>query len=42
MKIEFYRHNVGEEEKDKVLECLDGIFLITGSYVSEFEEKLAD
>ena len=42
MKIEFYKHNVGEEEKQKVLECLDGVFLTTGSYVAEFEEKFAD
>lgn len=42
MKIEFYKHNIGEEEKRKVLECLDGIFLTTGSYVAEFEEKFAN
>jgi len=42
MKVEFYKHSVGEEEKNIVLECLNGIFLTTGSYVSEFEEKLAD
>ena len=41
MKIEFYKHDIGEEEKKKVLECLDGIFLTTGSYVSEFEEQFA-
>lgn len=42
LKVEFYIHSVGKEEKNKVLECLNGIFLTTGSYVSEFEEKLAD
>jgi len=42
MEIEFYKHNVGEEEKMKVSECLDGIFVTTGSYVKEFEQKLAD
>jgi len=41
VKIEFYKHNIGEEEKKKVLECLDGIFLTTGSYVAEFEEQFA-
>jgi dTDP-4-amino-4,6-dideoxygalactose transaminase len=41
MKVEFYKHNIGEEEKRKVLECLDGIFLTTGSYVAEFEEEFA-
>jgi len=39
--LEFYRHTIGEEEKQKVLECLDGIFLTTGSYVAEFEERFA-
>lgn len=42
MKVEFYRPNIGPEEKQKVLECLDGIFLTTGSYVKEFEEKFAE
>lgn len=41
MKVEFYKHNVGEEEKQKVLECLDGIFLTTGSYVNEFEKNFS-
>lgn len=41
MKIEFYKHSIGKEEKEKVLECLDGIFLTTGSYVAEFEEQFA-
>ena len=41
MNVEFYKHNVGQEEKDKVLECLDGTFLTTGSYVAEFEKKFA-
>jgi len=41
MKVEFYKHNISEEEKKNVLECLDGIFLTTGSYVAEFEERFA-
>lgn len=41
MRIEFHKHNIGDEEKKKVLECLDGIFLTTGAYVAEFEEKFA-
>ncbi len=41
MKIEFYKHNIGSDEKKKVLECLDGIFLTTGSYVAEFEKKFS-
>jgi len=42
MKVEFYKHSIGEEEKRSVLECLDGIFLTTGSYVSEFEKKFSE
>lgn len=42
MKIEFFKHNIGKDEKKKVLECLDGIFLTTGSYVNEFEIKFAE
>ncbi len=41
MKIEFFKHGLGRDEKEKVLECLDGIFLTTGSYVSEFENNFA-
>ena len=41
MNVEFYKHNVGEEEKQKVLECLDGIFLTTGAYVADFEKNFA-
>jgi len=41
LKVEFYRHSIGEQEKQKVLECLDGIFLTTGSYVKEFEQSFA-
>ncbi len=41
MKVEFFKHNIGPSEKQKVMECLDGIFLTTGSYVSEFETKFA-
>jgi dTDP-4-amino-4,6-dideoxygalactose transaminase len=41
LKVEFYIHDLGNEEKQKVLECLDGIFLTTGSYVKEFEQKFA-
>lgn len=41
-KVEFYKHNIGEDEKTMVIECLNGIFLTTGSYVTKFEERLAD
>jgi UDP-4-amino-4-deoxy-L-arabinose-oxoglutarate aminotransferase len=42
LKVDFYKHNIGEEEKRKVLECLDGIFITTGTYVKEFEGQFAD
>ena len=42
MKIEFYKHNLGKEEKQNVLKCLNGIFLTTGSYVKEFEQTFAE
>jgi len=41
MLIEFYKHSIEKEEKKKVLECLNGIFLTTGAYVAEFEDKFA-
>jgi len=41
-KVEFYKHCIGEDEKKSILECLDGLFLTTGSYVNEFEKRLAD
>jgi UDP-4-amino-4-deoxy-L-arabinose-oxoglutarate aminotransferase len=40
--VEFYRHNIGDPEKEKLMECLDGIFLTTGSYVNEFEKNFAE
>lgn len=41
MKVEFYRHNIGAEEKQRMLETLDSIFLTTGEVVYEFERELA-
>ncbi|MBL8150699.1 MAG: DegT/DnrJ/EryC1/StrS family aminotransferase [Blastocatellia bacterium] len=41
MKVEFYRHNIGEVEKERVVKALDSIFLTTGDIVYEFEQKLA-
>jgi len=41
LKVEFFKHGLGRDEKEKILECLDGIFLTTGSYVSEFETNFA-
>lgn len=40
MKIEFFRHNIGDEEKARVLETLDLLFLTTGEVTYEFERHL--
>jgi len=40
-RIEFYRHNLGDEEKQRVLETLDGTILTTGRAVAEAERALA-
>jgi dTDP-4-amino-4,6-dideoxygalactose transaminase len=39
LKIEFFRHNIGEEEIRKVLNVLNSIFLTTGDVVKEFEDN---
>jgi dTDP-4-amino-4,6-dideoxygalactose transaminase len=41
MKVEFYRHNIGEEEIKKVSDVLNSLFLTTGDVVREFEERFA-
>lgn len=40
-KIEFYRHNIGEEDIRKAGEVLRSLFLTTGPVTSEFEEKFS-
>jgi len=37
MKIEFFKHNIDQEDINRALEVLNSIFLTTGSVVSEFE-----
>jgi UDP-4-amino-4-deoxy-L-arabinose-oxoglutarate aminotransferase len=41
-KIEFYRHNLGEEEQRSVQECLRGLLLTTGGQVAAFEEGFSE
>jgi UDP-4-amino-4-deoxy-L-arabinose-oxoglutarate aminotransferase len=41
MKVEFYRHSLGEEEKKSVGAVLDSLFLTAGPRTREFEEKFA-
>jgi len=38
-KIEFYKHNLSDLDKQEVLKVLDSVFLTTGSLVGEFEQK---
>lgn len=41
MKVEFYRHNIDENDIERASIVLRSIFLTTGNEVHEFEEKLA-
>ena len=40
-KVEFFRHNIGTEEIERVTNVLQSLFLTTGNEVAEFEERLA-
>lgn len=41
MKVEFYRHQLGEEELNGVKEVLGSLFLTTGPKTREFEQSFA-
>ncbi len=41
-KIEFYRHNISNKDKEELLKVLDSIFLTTGEIVNNFESKFAN
>ena len=41
MKVEFYRHNLTEEDIDRLVEVCRGVFLTTGQDTKKFEEKFA-
>lgn len=41
-KVEFYRHNIEDEEISRVNEVLRSLFITTGEVVSGFEKQLAD
>ena len=41
MKIEFFRHNLNQDDFDSVHEVLQSIFLTTGHVVKAFEDRLA-
>lgn len=42
MRVEFFKHNIGPEEKRSVSEILDTVFLTTGDTVVRFEEAFAE
>ncbi|HSU27082.1 MAG TPA: DegT/DnrJ/EryC1/StrS family aminotransferase [Chitinophagaceae bacterium] len=41
MKIEFYRHNLSQEDKEECMKVLDSLFLTTGESVKKFESQFA-
>lgn len=41
MKIDFYKHNLNQQDIRECQKVLRSLFLTTGSYVSEFETKFA-
>ncbi len=41
-KVEFFRHNIGEDEINSLLDTLKGIFLTTGPKTATFEQKLSE
>jgi dTDP-4-amino-4,6-dideoxygalactose transaminase len=40
MKVEFFKHNLGNEEIKETVKALRSLFLTTGKYVDDFEEAL--
>ncbi|MCH7873034.1 MAG: aminotransferase class I/II-fold pyridoxal phosphate-dependent enzyme, partial [Planctomycetes bacterium] len=40
-KIEFFRHDLGSEEKERIVAALDSLVLTTGEAVNEMESALA-
>jgi len=41
MKIEFYKHNIDQKDKDELVKVLDSLFLTTGDWTHEFERKFS-
>jgi dTDP-4-amino-4,6-dideoxygalactose transaminase len=42
MKIEFFKHNIQQEDKELAAQVMESIFLTTGAKVVEFEKRFAD
>lgn len=41
MKVEFYKHNIGQQDIDNVVEVLNSLFLTTGEVVNQFEDTFS-
>ena len=41
MKVDFYRHNLGERELERIRHVLAGAILTTGAEVTEFEQRFS-
>lgn len=41
MKVDFYKHNLSEDDKQECVNVLNSLFLTTGEVVKNFENKLA-
>mgnify|MGYP001589660942 CR=1 FL=1 len=41
MKVEYFKHNLGQEEIKEAVKALHSLFLTTGNYVDQLEEALA-
>ena len=41
MKVEFYKHTIGQEDIDNAAKVLNSLFLTTGETVEEFEKKFS-
>src|SRR5688572_1568198 len=41
MKVDFYRHNLNQEDIDECVKVFKSLFLTTGTVVAEFEKKFA-
>ena len=41
MKIEFFKHNIEQDDIKRATDVLNSIFLTTGQVVSEFENSFA-
>lgn len=41
MKVEFYKHNISQEDTDNVVKVLNSLFLTTGETVEEFEKRFS-